>query len=144
MDMAPQPRHPGAGNETRGGLRGLPDLSPDMATHPSDPTEPQLTNPSLCTSTTTTGTRSTTSQTTCPDGQPCLPSMETKLCFRCHQPGHQARSCPSAMECDVATCNLASEAGKRGENGWEVPRMINVILGNVKTQALVDTGLNTM
>ncbi|MGH0129806.1 UNVERIFIED_CONTAM: hypothetical protein FKN15_052157 [Acipenser sinensis] len=30
---------------------------------------------------------------------------------RCHQPGHQARSCPSAMECDVAACNLASEAG---------------------------------
>ncbi|MGH0139554.1 UNVERIFIED_CONTAM: hypothetical protein FKN15_069811 [Acipenser sinensis] len=29
---------------------------------------------------------------------------------RCRQPGHQARSCPSAMECDVAVCNLASEA----------------------------------
>ncbi|MGH0167841.1 UNVERIFIED_CONTAM: hypothetical protein FKN15_004279 [Acipenser sinensis] len=53
--------------------------SPDRATHPYDPTEPQLTNPSLCTSTTTTGTGSTTSQTAGPDGQPCLPSMETKV-----------------------------------------------------------------
>ncbi|MGH0149231.1 UNVERIFIED_CONTAM: hypothetical protein FKN15_021052 [Acipenser sinensis] len=28
---------------------------------------------------------------------------------RCHQPGHQAKSCPSTMECDVAACNSASE-----------------------------------
>ncbi|CAM4731012.1 unnamed protein product [Leuciscus chuanchicus] len=35
---------------------------------------------------------------------------------RCHQPGHQTKSCASAMECDVAACNLASEEGKHGEN----------------------------
>ncbi|MGH0166974.1 UNVERIFIED_CONTAM: hypothetical protein FKN15_051986 [Acipenser sinensis] len=34
------------------------------------------------------------------------------VCFRCHEPGHIARVCPAAMECNVATCYLASEAGK--------------------------------
>ncbi|MGH0191045.1 UNVERIFIED_CONTAM: hypothetical protein FKN15_054891 [Acipenser sinensis] len=43
-------------------------------------------------------------------------------CFRCNQQqGHLARSCPAAMECDVATCNWAPEIGKHGENGWEGP-----------------------
>ncbi|MGH0136705.1 UNVERIFIED_CONTAM: hypothetical protein FKN15_062013 [Acipenser sinensis] len=59
---------------------------------------------------------------------------------RCHQPGHLARSCPAAMECDVAACNWAPETGKRGEYGREGPCLINVVLGNVKTHALVDTG----
>ncbi|XP_058888002.1 uncharacterized protein LOC131738165 isoform X1 [Acipenser ruthenus] len=62
------------------------------------------------------------------------------ICFRCHQPGHLARSCPAAMECDVAACNWAPETGKRGEYGREGPCLINVVLGNVKTHALVDTG----
>ncbi|MGH0167657.1 UNVERIFIED_CONTAM: hypothetical protein FKN15_070216 [Acipenser sinensis] len=62
------------------------------------------------------------------------------ICFRCNQQGHLARSCPAAMECDVAACNWAPEIGKRGENGREGPCMIDVVLGNVKTHALVDTG----
>ncbi|MGH0118382.1 UNVERIFIED_CONTAM: hypothetical protein FKN15_047787 [Acipenser sinensis] len=36
--------------------------------------------------------------------------LKSKNMVRCHQPGHQAMSCPSVMERDVATCNLASEA----------------------------------
>ncbi|MGH0153241.1 UNVERIFIED_CONTAM: hypothetical protein FKN15_024795 [Acipenser sinensis] len=40
-------------------------------------------------------------------------------CFRCNQPGHMARSCPAAMEYDMAVCNWAPEIGKRGENGQE-------------------------
>ncbi|MGH0153111.1 UNVERIFIED_CONTAM: hypothetical protein FKN15_026389 [Acipenser sinensis] len=62
------------------------------------------------------------------------------ICFRCNQQGHLARSCSATMECDVATCNWAPEIGKRGENGREGPCMIDVVLGNVKTHALVDTG----
>ncbi|XP_058851963.1 uncharacterized protein LOC131699403 isoform X2 [Acipenser ruthenus] len=32
-------------------------------------------------------------------------------CLRCNQPGHLARSCPAAMECDVTACNWAPEIG---------------------------------
>ncbi|XP_058872352.1 zinc finger protein 202-like [Acipenser ruthenus] len=39
---------------------------------------------------------------------PPLPSAPP-VCFRCQQPGHIARYCPAAMECDVAACHLASE-----------------------------------
>ncbi|MGH0135693.1 UNVERIFIED_CONTAM: hypothetical protein FKN15_057735 [Acipenser sinensis] len=53
----------------------------------------------------------------CPDLQ--LLGLEIKPKHhqtQCHQLGHQAKSCPSAMECDVAACNLASEA-----EGVELP-----------------------
>ncbi|XP_058852567.1 splicing factor 1-like [Acipenser ruthenus] len=33
------------------------------------------------------------------------------ICFRCNQQGHLARSCPAAMECDVAVCNWTPEIG---------------------------------
>ncbi|XP_058869672.1 uncharacterized protein LOC131720990 [Acipenser ruthenus] len=70
---------------------------------------------------------------------PPLPSAPP-VCFRCQQPGHIARYCPAAMECDVAACHLASETGKEWGNGREGPCVVDVVLGKVKTHALVDTG----
>ncbi|MGH0154252.1 UNVERIFIED_CONTAM: hypothetical protein FKN15_033625 [Acipenser sinensis] len=62
------------------------------------------------------------------------------ICFRCHELGHIAPMCPSAMECNVATCYLASEAGNEQGNGQEGPCIIDVVVGNVSTQASVDSG----
>ncbi|MGH0162912.1 UNVERIFIED_CONTAM: hypothetical protein FKN15_043837 [Acipenser sinensis] len=67
-----------------------------------------------------------------------VPSF-SPICFRCNQQGHQARSCPLAMECDVAACSWASGAGKRREIGREGPCIVNAVLGKVTTHALVDT-----
>ncbi|MGH0141209.1 UNVERIFIED_CONTAM: hypothetical protein FKN15_002553 [Acipenser sinensis] len=37
--------------------------------------------------------------------------------FRCKEPRHITRLCPLAMECNVATCYLASETGNGAETG---------------------------
>ncbi|XP_058890658.1 uncharacterized protein LOC117417040 isoform X3 [Acipenser ruthenus] len=44
------------------------------------------------------------------------------------------------MECKVVTCNLASEAGKEQGNGREGPYIIDVMVDNVSTHALVGSG----
>ncbi|MGH0147717.1 UNVERIFIED_CONTAM: hypothetical protein FKN15_017524 [Acipenser sinensis] len=53
-----------------------------------------------------------TDQTTDPNGQTHLLTMEAAVGpqLGCHEPGHIARMCPLAMECNVVTCYLASEA----------------------------------
>ncbi|XP_041082890.1 zinc finger protein 444-like [Polyodon spathula] len=61
------------------------------------------------------------------------------VCFSCQQPGHIGSYCPAAMECDLAACHLASETGKKWGNGWDGQCIVDVMLGNVKTHALVDT-----
>ncbi|MGH0128239.1 UNVERIFIED_CONTAM: hypothetical protein FKN15_033795 [Acipenser sinensis] len=73
-------------------------------------------------------------------GQPYLLIMETKVGpqLGCQQPGHLARSCPLAMECDVAACYLTSEVGRQWGNGREGPCI--VVVGKGKIHALVDTG----
>ncbi|XP_041114346.1 E3 ubiquitin-protein ligase TRIM58-like [Polyodon spathula] len=40
--------------------------------------------------------------------------MSAPVGILCNQPGHRARSCPSAMECDMAVCNWAPGTGRRG------------------------------
>ncbi|MGH0127559.1 UNVERIFIED_CONTAM: hypothetical protein FKN15_031313 [Acipenser sinensis] len=62
--------------------------------------------------------------------QKMIPGAVGSRPFSCHEPGHIARMCPSAMECNVATCYLASETGKERGNGREGPCIIDVVVGN--------------
>ncbi|MGH0188453.1 UNVERIFIED_CONTAM: hypothetical protein FKN15_029773 [Acipenser sinensis] len=66
-------------------------------------------------------------------------AAERKREARCHPTGHIARLCSPAIKCNMVACYLASEAGKRLGNGREEPCIIDVVVGEVSTHALVDS-----